>query len=145
MDTAEVVDCVVHAHGEMQARLQEWEAALEQLTASDFSTSQRGLQRVWRLVPFFNKEVPRHFHDEETRLFPVLARRDPAHQNALARFQREHQEFRRQWREFMLELLYSDAVGETRRVYELSASMIRLLREHIQREEQELLPLLEKS
>lgn len=145
METTEVVNHVVQDHRIIHARLAEWEAALRQLTASAFSESQRGLQRVWRLVPFFEKEVSRHFRDEETRLFPAVTTQNPDSQKALARFAGEHNEFSRQWQAFKRELLYCDAEGETRRVCELGTGLICLLRRHMRDEEQELLPLVGKS
>lgn len=141
METAKVMEQVVHDHGEMRTRLADWESALEQVTSSSFAESQRGLERLWKLVPFFEKEVARHFRKEEAELFPAVEAREPASTSALARFAREHAEFAKQWQAYKLELLYCDAVGESRRVHELGSGIIRLLRQHMDSEEAELLPL----
>lgn len=126
----------------MRARLGEWESALAQLAAPGFAESQRGLERLWKLVPFFEKEVARHFRQEEAELFPAVEASPLGGVSALARFSGEHAEFNRQWQAYKRELLYCDAVGESRRVIELGGSIIHLLRQHIETEEAELLPLV---
>lgn len=145
MPTATVLERVMDDHGTLRERLREWESALAQLTSSAFSESERGLQRIWRLVPFFEKEVPRHFHDEEARLFPALEASHPHSNPALARFSAQHADFLRQWQAYKRELIYCDALRETRQVYELGTGLIGRLRQHMQSEEREFLPLLEKN
>jgi len=141
MDAA-IVDRILHEHGEMRARLADWEGALQQLGSPGFAEWQRGLERLWRLVPFFEREVARHFREEEAELYPQVES-DPAGRPArLGQFAAEHAEFSRQWQAYKRELLYCDAVGETRRVIELGTGMVELLRRHMQTEEAELLPRL---
>lgn len=140
-----VVDRILSDHEEMRARLGDWEAGLAQLTASGFAESQRGLERLWKLVPFFEKEVARHFREEEADLFPALEASHAASSPALVRFASEHAQFTRQWQAYKRELLYCDAVGESRRVSELGSAIIHLLRQHMRTEEAELLPLLERN
>jgi len=134
----------VMEHSEMQAQLAEWESALAQLTSGSFLESQRALQRLWRLVPFFEERMPQHFRREESEFFPALRARHPGEAAALARYSAEHAEFLRQWRTYRGELLYCDAVGETRGVYELGTRLVARLRQHMQDEELELMPLAEK-
>lgn len=140
----EVVDRILHDHGEMQTRLADWEAALGQLTAPGFTESQRGLERLWKLVPFFEKEVARHFREEEAEWFRLVETDHPTSAPALARFSSEHAQFNRQWQAYKRELLYCDAVGETHRLSQLGGELIRLLRHHMQTEEAELVPLAMK-
>lgn len=140
-----VVERVLHDHVEMHARLSDWEAALAQLASSGFTDSQRGLQKLWQLVPFFEKEVARHFREEEADLYPRVDAGHPQREALLGGFAGEHAEFNRQWQAYKRELLYCDAVGETHRVLELSAAIVQLLRQHMLREEAELLPLVAKA
>jgi hemerythrin-like domain-containing protein len=139
---ATVVERVLHDHGEMHARLSDWEAALGLLASPAFAESQRGLEKLWQLVPFFEKEAARHFREEETGLFPLIEAERPAVHPSLTRFAGEHAEFNRQWQAYKRELLYCDAVGETRRVLELGRALVGLLRQHMSCEEAELLPLV---
>src|SRR3989304_2358644 len=67
-----VVERVMHDHVEMHVRLSDWEAALGLLASPAFAESQRGLQKLWQLVPFFEKEVARHFREEENDLYPLI-------------------------------------------------------------------------
>lgn len=142
---AVVVERVLQDHGEMRARLSDWEAALEQLASPAFAESQRGLEKLWRLVPYFEKEVARHFREEESGLYPRVEAEHPASHPALTRFAGEHAEFTRQWQAYKRELLYCDAMGETRRVGELGRAIVQLLRQHMQTEEAALLPLVAKA
>lgn len=140
----EVVDHMLRDHGEMHNRLTDWESALLQVVSASFAESQRGLEKLWKLVPFFEKEVARHFRDEEAGLYPLVERSSPPSSPALAHFARQHREFTRQWQDYKRELLYCDAVGETRRVAELGHALIHFLRHHMLAEEAELLRLVEK-
>jgi len=142
---ATVVERVMQDHVEMQGRLSDWEAALGLLASPAFAESQRGLEKLWQLVPFFEKEVARHFREEENDLYPLIEAEHASSHPTLTRFAGEHAEFNRQWQAYKRELLYCDAVGETRRVLELGRTIVQLLRQHMSREEAELLPLVEKS
>lgn len=130
-----IQDRILHEHSQLQSRLSEWEAALAQLNTSVFSDSQHGLQRVWRLVPFFERELPRQFQEEEVEWFPAIEASQPDANTAVARFVGEHAEITHQWQDYKRELLYCDAVGDTRRVYELGSRLVCLLRRHLQSEE----------
>ena len=126
-----VVERVLHDHVEMHARLSDWKAALGLLASPAFAESQRGLQKLWQLVPFFEKEVARHFREEENDLYPLIEAEHAASHPLLTRFAGEHAEFNRQWQAYKRELLYCDAVGETHRVLELGAAIVQLLRQHM--------------
>jgi len=135
------VDSVVREHSDLHARLAEWEEALAQLEGGGFRRSQVALQQLWRLVPFFEEEVPRHFRHEEGDFFVALKQRYPDSERLLGRFAGEHAEWTREWRDYRMELLYADAVGETNRLYELGTELIARLRRHMQDEELELVVL----
>ena len=144
MQTAVLMDRILDDHAKMYAQLEEWEKAAALLDAGTFVETQRGLERVWKLVPFFEKQVVPHFHQEETELYPQVEATEPRIAPSLARFSGEHAEFGRQWQAYKRELLYADAVGETTRLREMSLWLIRMLRQHMQDEEREVLRLLEK-
>jgi iron-sulfur cluster repair protein YtfE (RIC family) len=145
MKTPTIVERIVHDHSELDGRLDQWESALAQLSSSAFSEFERGLQRMWHLVPFFEREMPRHFREEETEFFPAVQTHHPENNPALTRFSAQHAVFTRQWQAYKLELLYCDAVGATQQVCELGTELIKHLRQHMRSEERELLPLMEKS
>lgn len=140
-----VVERVLHDHVEMHARLSDWEAALGLLASPAFAESQRGLQQLWKLVPFFEKEVARHSREEENGLYPLIEAEHATSHPSLTRFAGEHAEFNRQWQAYKRELLYCDAVGETHQVHEHGTAVVQFLRQHMSREEAELLPLVAKA
>ena len=135
------VDSVVREHSDLHARLAEWEEALAGLENRNFHRSQLALQRLWRLVPFFEEEVPRHFRHEEGEFHAALKERYPDSAPLLAKFVGEHAQWTREWRDYRMELLYADAVGETNRLYELGTELVARLRRHMQDEELELVVL----
>jgi len=143
MEQVKVVDRVVQEHTELQEYLLQWEAALLQFDSGSFTGWQQGLEHLWRLVPFLDKELPRHFRTEEEQLFPRVEARHPDAGKALAGFQGEHAELARHWQLYKQYLLYCDAVGGTQPARERGLELIGRLRRHIQEEEEALLPLLE--
>jgi hemerythrin-like domain-containing protein len=145
MTETEIGDRVVHEHTELQEYLLQWEAALLQFEAGDFTGWQRNMEQLWRLVPFLDKELPRHFRTEEEQLFPRVEARHPDSVKALAGFLGEHAELARDWRLYKQDLLYCDAVGCTQPARESGLGLITRLRQHIREEEQALLPLLEAA
>ena len=145
MQLATVVDSMVKEHSELHARLAEWEETLGRLTGGSFYHSQLALQQLWRLVPFFEEELPRHFHHEEADLYPPLKEGHPNSSSVLNRFSQEHLDLLRQWKNYRSELLYSEAIGETHRLRELGAELISGLRQHMQDEEMELVALARQN
>jgi len=143
MEQAEVVDRIVHEHTELQEYLLQWEAALLQFDSGRFTAWQQGLEHLWRLVPFLDKALPRHFRTEEEQLFSRVEARHPDSVKTLAGFEGEHTELARHWRHYKQDLLFCDAVGGTQPARERGLELIGRLRRHIQEEEAALLPLME--
>lgn len=140
-----VADRVVHEHTELQEYMLQWEAALMRFQDGSPTESQSALEHLWRLVPYLDKELPRHFRVEEEELFPAVEARHPESTQALVRFLVEHAEFARQWRAYKHSLLYCDTVGKTETAYERGLRLVGRLRQHIREEEEALLPLLEAA
>lgn len=145
MTQTEVADRVVHEHTELQEYMLQWEAALLQFDAGDFTGWQRALEHLWKLVPFLDTELPRHFRTEEEQLFPCVEARHPDSGKAVAGFRGEHAELARHWRLYKQDLLYCDAVGSAQPARERGLELIGRLRQHIREEEESLLPLLEAA
>ena len=145
MQLATVVDSMVKEHSELHTRLGEWEDMLERLTGGSFHHSQLALEQLWRLVPYFEEELPRHFRHEEADLYPLLKEGHPNSATVLTRFSTEHADLLRQWTSYRTELLYSEAVGETHRLRELGFELIARLRQHMQDEELELMALARQN
>ncbi|HSC77038.1 MAG TPA: hemerythrin domain-containing protein [Candidatus Acidoferrales bacterium] len=141
MQLATVVDSMVKEHSELHERLGEWETMLGRLTGGTFFQSRAALEQLWRLVPYFEEELPRHFSREESDLYPPLKEEHPGATPVLKRFSVEHTELLRLWKNYRAELLYSDAIGETHRLRELGSELIAGLRQHMQDEELELVGL----
>ena len=138
MQLATAVDSMVKEHGELHERLGEWEKTLGRLTGGTFFQARTAIDQLWRLVPYFEEELPRHFRREEADLYPSLKEEHPAAAYVLKRFTADHAELLRQWKNYRGELLYSDAIGETHRLREMGAELIARLRQHMQDEELEL-------
>jgi iron-sulfur cluster repair protein YtfE (RIC family) len=145
MTVQEVVDRVVQDHAELRDHLRQWESGLAQLGARSFLESKRGLRQLRRLVPLLDKELPRHFRTEEEELFPNVEARHPDSAPALVHFLGEHADLARRWKDYKQELLYCDAVGETERALEQGTWLVAHLRQHMQAEQEALLPLVEES
>jgi len=145
MQLATVVDSMVKEHSELHTRLGEWEDVLGRLTGGSFYHAQLALQQLWRLVPYFEEELPRHFCHEEADLYPPLKEGHPNSAAVLKRFCGEHADLLRQWKSYRNELLYSEAIGETHRLRELGAELIAGLRKHMQDEELELVGLARQN
>lgn len=145
MQLATVVDSMVKEHSELHTRLGEWEDMLGRLTGGSFYHAQLALQQLWRLVPYFEEELPRHFRHEEADLYPPLKEGHPNSAVVLKRFSGEHADLLRQWKNYRNELLYSEAIGETHRLRELGAELIARLRKHMQDEELELVGLARQN
>lgn len=145
MTQTEVADRVVHEHTELQEYLLQWEAALMRLQDSSATESQGALEHLWRLVPYMDRELPRHFRVEEEEFFPAVEARHPKSAQTLVHFLVEHAEFARQWQTYKHALLYCDAVGKTQAACERGHWLIVRLRQHIREEEDALLPLLEAA
>jgi hemerythrin-like domain-containing protein len=139
MKSAEIADRVVREHTELQEFLLQWEAALLQFDAADFTEWQRSVEQLWGLVPFLDKELPRHFRAEEEHLFPSVEARHPESLPALTGFIGE------QWRQYKQDLLYCDAVLSAQPARERGLGLVEGLRRHIREEEVALLPLLEAA
>ena len=145
MQLATVVDSMVKEHSELHTRLGEWENTLGRLTGGSFYHSQLALQQLWRLVPYFEEELPRHFRHEEDNLYPPLKEGHPHSASVLTRFSHEHADLLGQWKSYRSELLYSEAIGETHRLRELGFELISRLRKHMQDEELELMALARQN
>ena len=145
MTSTELADRVVHEHTELQEYLLQWEAALLRLHEGSPAESEGALEHLWRLVPYLDTELPRHFRVEEEEFFPAVELRHPETTRSLVRFLAEHAEFARQWQSYKQALLYCDAVGKSQTAYDRGLWLLGRLRRHIQEEEEALLPLLESA
>lgn len=145
MSQCAVIDQVVHEHTEMQEYLLQWEAALLQFDNREFAAWRQALEHLWALVPFLNRELPRHFRAEEEQLFSQVRTRHPETEPSLGVFCGEHAELARHWKLYKQALLYCDAVGCSEPARQRGLELIGRLRQHIREEEGALLPLLEMT
>lgn len=145
MTSTELADRVVHEHTELQEYLLQWEAALLRLHQGSRTEAESALEHLWRLVPYLDEELPRHFRVEEEQLFPAVEMRHPDTTRALVRFLAEHAEFARQWQSYKQALLYYDTVGRSQAAFDRGLWLMARLRRHIREEEEALLPLLESA
>lgn len=139
-----LVDLILDDHEEISERLAEWAAAAELLDPLSPVETRQGIERLAKLVPYFEKELGPHFLREERVLFAHLQATHPSSSPTLEYFLAQHAELNRQWQTYKQEWLGSSAQGEVTRLRELSLGLARRLRQHIRDEERDLLPLAEK-
>jgi hemerythrin-like domain-containing protein len=109
----------------------------------------RGLNHLGKVKEFFDKDVRLHFRCEEEVLFPVFNKRLGGERNPTRLLLREHEEWK-QWFQRLKEVAAKLEAGVTENteilsaeVQEINGRIERLLREHIKKENELLLPVVQ--
>jgi hemerythrin-like domain-containing protein len=108
---------------------------------------EKGIEHLSKVLDFFDKDVGLHFHREEEVLFPALEKHLGVEKSPTRLLLEEHGEVWRYYnrlKEKLVELQgdgseYSAAIPAE--VEDISSHIERLLREHIKKENESLLPL----
>ena len=107
----------------------------------------RGVGHLEKVIEFFDKDVQRHFRLEEDVLFPAINRHLEAEKNPTQLLLREHAEWRRLYQNLKEKTAQlktdgsenADAVSAE--IQRINTEIEHLLREHIKKENESLLPL----
>ncbi len=107
----------------------------------------RGLNHLRKIIEFFDKDVTLHFRREEEVLFPALEKHIDPEKSPAKMLEREHDDWRGYYRRLKEIASRMELVGEANtealsvEAQEVNASIEQLLREHIKKENESLLPL----
>jgi hemerythrin-like domain-containing protein len=97
------------------------------------------------ITRYFSGSAPLHHRDEEEDLFPRINRQSLRIAELVHTLKREHQELDRLWETLAPELRRIPGDGFSNAFPEAAARFCELYRQHIRRENRELLPLLASS
>ncbi|MBI4467624.1 MAG: hemerythrin domain-containing protein [Acidobacteria bacterium] len=142
MHGKEILDTLLREHQGLRQHLEEWEAALRQATGSSYGQCQQAVSVLRDLCQVFEHELRHHIREEETVFYPAVEYRLPRLRALLGELRHEHDVFRQAFEEFRRELLHFNATGELRRLLPLGRELVGLLRQHVDREERELHPIV---
>jgi hemerythrin-like domain-containing protein len=107
----------------------------------------RGLNHLHKILEFFDKDVTLHFRREEEVLFPALERHMAAEKSPAKMLLHEHDDWRELYRRLkeIVAGIEAGGVGSTEALsveaQEVNGAIQHLLREHIKKENESLLPL----
>ena len=106
----------------------------------------RGLVHQGKVMEYFDKDVMLHFRREEEILFPALAKHLEGKVNPTQLLLQEHDDWRQWYQRLKDTFTRMEAKTENREalsteIQELNARVEQLLREHIRKENESLLPL----
>jgi len=145
MHGKEILESLLREHAGLRERLREWEAALRQAGGSTYGQCQHAVSVLRELCQVFEHELRHHFREEETVLYTVVEYRVPRLRGLLGELRDEHDVFRQTFEEFRRELVHFNATGELRQLLPLGRDLVRLLRQHVDREERDLHPAVLKE
>jgi len=142
MHGRDILEQLLQEHAGLRERLREWEAALTQASGSSYGQCQHAVGVLRELCQVFEHELRHHIREEETVLYPTVEYKLPRLRGLVGELRDEHDVFRQAFDEFRRELLHFNATGELRQLLPLGRDLVRLLRQHIEREERELHPVV---
>lgn len=142
MSGREILDGFLHEHAELRDRLLTWQAALAHIARGNYEQSRTGVSVLIEMCRVLERVSAHHLREEETVLYPAIEHKLPRLRGLLAEFQQEHDVFRQRFEDFRQELNRFNASGELRHLPQLGQEIAQSLRQHMEREERELLPLV---
>jgi hemerythrin-like domain-containing protein len=129
-------------HRTLRKRLGELEVALEQARGGGYSQVQRALSELRYLCRLLQKENQFHFRQEESLFYQAVESRLSALRGLVGGLRAELGLFRQRLEDFRTELIYFNATGQLRQLPRLGEELLGILRQHIDRQERELFPVL---
>lgn len=142
MHGREILASLLKEHAGLRERLRDWEAALNQATGSSYGQCQHAVSVLRDLCRVFEEELRHHIREEEAVLYPAVEFKLPRLRGLVGELRHEHDVFRQAFDEFRRELVHFNASGEMRQLLPLGRDLVRLLRQHVDREERELHPVV---
>lgn len=145
MHGKEILDNFLEEHAQLRDRLLTWEIALGQIARGNYEQSRTGVSILFEMCHVLERISAHHLREEETVFYPIIEHKLPRLRGLLSEFQHEHDVFRQTFEEFRHGLSWFNASGELRDLPRLGQELTRTLRQHMEREERELLPLVLKE
>lgn len=136
------LETLAQDHAGLRVQLREWEAALEQAAGSNYGQCQHALSVLRDICRVLAHECDHHFREEEMALYPLVDFRLPRLRGLVGQLRNEHRVFRGLLDDFRRELVRFNATGQAAPAASLGRELIRLLRRHLEREENELHPVI---
>jgi len=145
MHGKDILQHLMDDHSRLRTELREWEAALEQSSGSSYGQCQHALAVLQELCRALSYECQHHFREEETVLYAVAEFKLPRLRGLVSELRSEHDAFRQALEELRRELVRFNATGEMGALPRLGRSLVRQLRCHLEREEGELHPVVNRE
>jgi hemerythrin-like domain-containing protein len=145
MQGQEILRHIMDDHNRLRSELREWEAALEQSSGSSYGQCQHALAVLQELCRALAYECQHHFREEETVLYTVVEFTLPHLRGLVGELRGEHDSFRQALEQLRRELARFNATGEQGSLPVLGRDLVRLLRGHLEREERELHPVVQRD
>lgn len=142
MQGQEILQHMMDDHARLRAELRESEAALEQSCGSSYAQCQHALVLLRELCRALAFECQHHFREEEAVLYAMVEFRLPRLRGLVGELRIEHDAFRQALEELRRELVRFDATGELGRMPQQGRELVRMMRRHLDREENELHPVV---
>jgi hemerythrin-like domain-containing protein len=130
-------------HQKMLAQCDLLDAVVAQAQAGNLDAAAR--KAAQDITRYFSSSAPLHHRDEEEDLFPRINRQSLRIAELVHKLKREHQELDALWETLAPELRRIPGDGFSAAFLEAAGRFCELSRQHINRENMELLPLLASS
>jgi len=130
-------------HEKMLAHCDLLDALLEQARSGELDDAAR--KAAQDITRYFSSSAPLHHRDEEEDLFPRINRQSLRIAELVHNLKREHQELESLWAAILPELRRIPGDGFSESFLETAARFSELTRQHVSRENMELLPLVASS
>jgi hemerythrin-like domain-containing protein len=130
-------------HGKMLAQCDLLGAVVAQSLSGDLDDAAR--KTAQDITRYFSSSIPLHHRDEEEDLFPRINRQSLRIAELVHTLKREHQELDSLWAAILPELRRIPGDGFSDAFLETAARFCKLIRQHVNRENMELLPLVASS
>ena len=133
-----IVAHLISDHNGLRQRLLNWEAALNQAAAGNYGQCRQAVHVLREVGWYLEHHTPLHFRLEEQALYPVAAVRLPWCRALVDELCAEHSTIRESFERFRSELAHFNSSGDLRELTRLGRELIRIVRRHVEREEDEL-------
>lgn len=142
MHGREVLEAVFREHRALHGCLRSWESALRDTRGTSYGECQQAVSVLRDMCRYCEHELQHHIREEEETLYAAAEVRLPRLQALVEELRHEHDIFRQTFDDFRRELQHFNNTGTLGRLPRLGTEVIGLMRQHMQREERELHPVV---
>lgn len=141
----EFLDIRVRENGILRERALNFEVALNQTIDSSYQRCRHAMSVLHDLCRFLEAESQHHFWLQESVLYPAIQGKLPRLRRLLDELRHEHDIFRQALEDFRRELVHSNLSGQLRSLPRSGGELINILRCYLDRENDELHPVILKE